>query len=71
MVPSTSLISRILAPGDFVGVERAACGHDLLIPPSAPWLKGYRLPLASLRCRECDARGKAVVVSIRWGDPAA
>jgi hypothetical protein len=24
-----------------------------------------------LRCRECDARGKAVVVSIKWGEPAA
>jgi hypothetical protein len=49
----------------------------VLIPPSA-LLQGLRLPPYTpvldleprLRCRECDARGKAVV-SIRWGGAAA
>jgi len=51
-----------------------ACGHDVLIPPGAP-LQGLRLAPTTLvldlesrlRCRECDARGKAVV-SVRWGE---
>jgi hypothetical protein len=54
-----------LGPGDLVRVECAACGHDVLIPPSA-LLHGLRLaPTARvlelesrLRCRECDAKGK-------------
>ena len=61
-----------LGPGDFVRVECIACRHDILIPPSS-LLNGLRLPPyipvldlePRLRCRECDARGKAVV-SIRW-----
>jgi hypothetical protein len=63
-----------LGPGDFVKFECAACGHEALIPPSS-LLNGLRLRLDTrvldleprLRCRECDARGKAVV-SIRWAD---
>jgi len=50
----------------------AACGIDALIPPSA-LLNGLRLSPTTrvadleprLRCRECDAHGKAVV-SIKW-----
>jgi hypothetical protein len=63
-----------LGPGDFVQVECAACGHDVLIPPGV-LLHGLRLAPTSLvldleprlRCRECDERGK-VVVSVRWGE---
>ena len=63
-----------LGPGDFVKVECAACGHDMLIP-SIGLQQGLRLaPYTSVlalkgrfRCRGCDARGK-VVVSIRWTD---
>jgi hypothetical protein len=59
------------------GDEVAARGHDVLPPPSA-LLQGLRLPPTyrvldlepRLRCRECDARGKALV-SIRWSEPAA
>ena len=65
------LVIEDLAPGDFVRVECIACGH-MLIPPSS-LLHGLRLPPYTpvldlerrLRCRECDAKGKAVV-SIRW-----
>jgi hypothetical protein len=61
-----------LGPGDFVKVECIACGHGELIPPSS-LLQGLQLPPYTpvldleprLRCRECDARGKAVV-SIKW-----
>ena len=63
-----------LSPGDFVHVECAACGHDVLIPSSG-FQQGLRLPPympvldleSRFRCRERDARGKAVV-SIKWGD---
>jgi hypothetical protein len=55
-------------------LEGSVSGHDVLIPPNA-LLQGLRLqpatPVADLesrlRCRECNARGKAVV-SVRWGD---
>jgi hypothetical protein len=62
-----------LGPGDFVKVECAACGHaellawdqlrsrGITLPPHTPVLDLER----RLRCRECDARGKAVV-SVRW-----
>ena len=63
-----------LGPGDFVKVECAACGHDVLIPHSG-LQQGLKLPPYKpvldlerrFRCRECDARGK-VIVSIKWGD---
>jgi hypothetical protein len=72
MVPLYAARIEDLGPGDFVKVECAACGHDMLIPQSA-LLQGLRLALTTrvldlesrLRCRECDARGKAVV-SVRW-----
>ena len=62
-----------LGPGDFLRVECAACGHDALIHPSAlPRLQFQPSDLVlgvehRLRCRECDAGGKAVV-SITWGE---
>ena len=60
-----------LGAGDFVRVE-CACGHDELIP-AVGLTQGVRLPPETkildlqprLRCRECDAKGRAVV-SIRW-----
>ena len=49
------------------------CGHDELLAPDVLRVKGVPLPPYTpvldleppLRCRECDAKGKAVV-SIRW-----
>jgi hypothetical protein len=73
MVPLAAARIEDLGPGDLVWVECAACGHDVLIPPNAV-LQGLRLAppqhsvpdlKSRLRCRECDAKGKAVV-SIRW-----
>jgi len=59
-------------PGDFVRVECIACGHCERIPQGfvAQWATGAPTTRVldlepRLRCRECDARGKAVV-SIRW-----
>jgi hypothetical protein len=62
-----------LGHGDFVKVECMACGHVELLAPDKLRIKG--LPLAPytpvldlerwLRCRECEARGTAVV-SIKW-----
>jgi len=51
-----------------------SCGHDMLIP-AVGLLQGMRLPPYTpvldlerkLRCRECDARGKAVL-SIKWAE---
>ncbi len=75
MVPLYAARIEDLGPADFVKMECAACGHQMLIPPSA-LLQGLRLPPTTLvldlehrlRCRECDARGKAVV-SVRWAGP--
>jgi hypothetical protein len=77
MMPLYAARIEDLGPGDFVKMECGACGHDTLIPASA-LLQGLRLSSASLvldlqprlRCRECDARGKAVV-SIKWGRDTA
>jgi hypothetical protein len=77
MVPLYAVRIEDLGPGDFVKVECAVCGHDELIPASA-LLQGLRLAPTyrvldlqpRLRCRECDARGKAAV-SIRWRGAAA
>jgi hypothetical protein len=63
-----------LGAGDFVRVECTVCRHEELIPASG-FLVGLRLPpntrvldlKPKLRCRECDAKGKAVV-SIRWAE---
>jgi hypothetical protein len=59
--------------GDFVKVECTACRHEELLPADRLRIKGLPLPPYTpvldleprLRCRECDARGKAVV-SIKW-----
>jgi hypothetical protein len=75
MLPLYSARVSDLKPGDFVIVECGSCGHDGLIHPAAlPSLRlgpNHRIvDLASrLRCRECDARGKAVV-SIKWAGPS-
>ena len=72
MLPLYSARVSDLKPGDFVMVECASCGHDGLIHPAALPSLGLGsneriIDLAPrLRCRECDARGKAVV-SIKWG----
>ncbi len=73
MVPLRSARIEHLGPGDFVRVECAGCGHEALIHPSAlPGLQFQPSDLMvglekRLRCRECDAQGKAAV-SIRWAD---
>jgi hypothetical protein len=67
MVPFYAARVSDLGTGDFVRVE-CACGHQELIPAMA-LTQGLRLsPDARivdleprLRCRECDAKGKAVV----------
>jgi hypothetical protein len=74
MAPLYAARIEDLGPGDFIKVECAACGHDVLITRSA-LLQGLRLQPTDrvldleprFRCRECDARGKTVV-SVRWGD---
>jgi hypothetical protein len=76
MVPLYAARIEDLGPGDFVKAECMACGHDELISAVA-LAAGLRLPPTyrvldlepRLRCRECDARGKAVV-SVKWGEPA-
>jgi hypothetical protein len=63
-----------LGPNDFVHVE-CVCGHSMLIPHSGFATEGLRLPPfmpvldleSRFRCRECDARGK-VVILIKWAD---
>ena len=62
-----------LGPGDFLHVQ-CVCGHDDLIP-RVGLLQGWRLPPYTrvldlerrFRCRECDQRGK-VVLMIRWAN---
>jgi hypothetical protein len=74
MVPLYAARIEDLGPGDFVRVECAACGHDVLITHTA-LLQGLRLQPYDrvldleprFRCRECDTRGKAVV-SVRWAE---
>jgi hypothetical protein len=77
MVPLYAARIQDLGPGDFVKVECVACGHVELLAPGKLRIKGLALPPYTpvldleprLRCRECDARGKAVV-SIRWAEAA-
>ncbi len=70
MVPLYAARVSDLKPGDFVLVQ-CACGHDGLIHPSALASLGLgpddRIVdlAAKLRCRECDAEGKAAV-SVKW-----
>jgi hypothetical protein len=64
-----------LGLSDFVKVECNACGHAELLSADMLRLNGCPLPPYTgildlepkLRCRECDAKGKAVV-SIKWAD---
>ena len=75
MVPLYAVRIEDLGPGDFVRVQCLACGHDELL--SADRLRNRGLPIAPhtpimdlerwFRCRECDAKGKAVVW-VRWGE---
>ncbi len=72
MVPLHAARVSDLQPGDFVRVECSECGHDGLIHAAA--LASLGLSEDSriidleprLRCRECDALGKAAT-SIKWG----
>jgi hypothetical protein len=76
MVPLYAARTCDLGPGDFVLVECGGCGHDGLIRPAALPALGLTpderlVDLAPrLRCRECDAKGKAIV-SVRWADTTA
>jgi len=72
MVPLYAARIADLGAGDLVQIE-CACGHVTLL--TAPMLatagataEQKLLDLsAQLRCRECDARGRAVV-SVKWRD---
>jgi hypothetical protein len=72
MVPLYDARIQDLGPGDFVRVRCITCGHDKIVPASG-LLVGLRLPPETLildleprfRCRECDAKGKAVV-TVKW-----
>src|SRR5271156_2289006 len=76
MLPLYSARLSDLKPGDFVIVECTSCGRDGLIHPAALPSLGLGpneriVDLAPrLRCRGCDARGKAVI-SIKWAVGAA
>ncbi len=71
MVPLYAARLEDLKPGDLVQLE-CACGHAMVLTPAMLATAGAKpsekiVDLESrLRCRECDARGKAVV-SIQWG----
>jgi len=60
-----------LGQGDLVQVECGACGHEALIHPTA--LSNLQFQPSDLvlgiekrlRCRECDAKGRAIV-SVKW-----
>jgi len=72
MVPLYAARIEDLKPGDFVMVECGACGHTVALPHNG-LVHGLRLQPTDkvldlaprLRCRECDAKGRAVV-SIKW-----
>jgi hypothetical protein len=76
MVPLYAARIADLGPGDFLKIECTACGHAELLATDMLRIKGLALPPYTpvldlepkLRCRECDARGKAVV-SVRWASP--
>ena len=74
MVPLYAARVSDLKSGDLVLIECGACGYNGLIHPSALPSLGLGpdervVDLAPrLRCRECDAKGKAAV-SIKWAEP--
>jgi hypothetical protein len=61
-----------LGRGDLVKVDRAACHHVALLTPDFLLRLGLSLQAKVLdlkwrvRCRECRARGR-VVVLVKWG----
>lgn len=71
MVPLYAARLSDLGAGDLVEIE-CSCGHALVLTPRMLANAGVKPDDKVLdfqhraRCRECDARGKAVV-SIRWG----
>jgi len=75
MVPLYAARIQHLGHGDFVKVECIACRHVELLAPDTLRIKGLPIPPYTpvldleprLRCRECDARGRAVV-SIKWAE---
>ena len=75
MVPLYDARLEDLGQGDLVEVE-CVCGHTQLIPAFG-LLQGMRLPPITrvldleprLRCRECDAKGRAAV-SVKWAASA-
>ena len=74
MAPLYAARIEDLGPNDFVRVECIACGHDEMVP-KVGLTAGLRLPPETrlldleprLRCRECDAKGDAVV-TVWWAD---
>jgi ribosomal protein S27E len=67
MVPLYAARIEDLGPGDFVSVDCAACEHTGLLAPAfldrlglSPQNKVLDLT-DRVRCRNCDARGRAVV----------
>ncbi len=76
MVPLYAACTEDLGPGDFVKVDCAACSHTALLAPAflsrlglSPRRKVLDLK-DRVRCRGCDARGRAVV-SIKWAKSVA
>src|SRR5262249_24592560 len=73
MVPLSAARIEDLGPGDFVRVQCLACGHDELLTADQLRIRGIALPPHTpvldlepkLRCRECDAKGKAMI-SVHW-----
>jgi hypothetical protein len=73
MVPLDNARIVDLGPDDLVKVKCYACGHEVLLPPSALH-HGLHLrpetPILDLerkmRCRECDEKGRALV-TVQWG----
>src|SRR5262249_62400374 len=71
LVPLYDARIEDLGPGDHVRVQCLACGYDELIQQSS-FLQGLgfapdtRIMVERrFRCRECDAKGKAVVL-VNW-----
>ncbi len=72
MMPLYAARIEDLKSDDVMLVECGACGHTTAIPHCG-LLQGLRLQPTEkvldlaprLRCRECDARGQAIV-SIKW-----
>jgi hypothetical protein len=76
MVPLYAARIEDLRPGDFVKVDCAACSHTALLASAflsrlglSPRHKVLDLK-DKVRCRDCGARGRAVV-SIKWAKSVA